>query len=132
VVTNPIELVPRVPEEQFSLPEAFGRLMGSAARPLRTLKERERYEGDLASRLAGATIHEESEDDGTERESDEDGDDQWDDDAGMWSRAASGKKGATASRIPASSKRNSVYETKSIYVSFGIAPELQCRVAGRL
>jgi hypothetical protein len=110
VDTNPIELVPPLPEEQFSLPEAFGRLMdvtllpnnalrrvanswtswsnqqllklGSIVRPLRSVKEKERYEAELASRLAGVSVHDTSEDDGTGRESDDD--DQWDDDDGMW------------------------------------------------
>jgi hypothetical protein len=85
VDTNPIELVPPLPEEQFSLPEAFGRLMdvtllpnnalrrvanswtrwsnqqlfqlGSVVRPLRSVKEKERYEAELASRLAGVSVH---------------------------------------------------------------------------
>jgi hypothetical protein len=111
VDTNPIELVPPLPEEQFSLPEAFGRLMdvtllpnnalrrvanswtrwstqqlfklGSVVRPLRTVKEKERYEAELASQLAGVSVHDMSEDDSIGRESDEDGD-QWDDDDGMW------------------------------------------------
>jgi hypothetical protein len=112
VDTNPIELIPPLPAEQFSLPEAFGRLMdvtllpnnalrrtanswsrwsykqvfklGSAVRPLRTAKEKERYEAHLASQGGGgAPTHDVSEDDGSEHDSDGD-DDEWDDDDGMW------------------------------------------------
>jgi hypothetical protein len=57
--------------------------LGSVVRPLRTVKEKERYEAELASQLAGVSVHDMSEDDSIGRESDEDGD-QWDDDDGMW------------------------------------------------
>jgi hypothetical protein len=85
VDTNPIELVPPLPEEQFSLPEAFGRLMDVSLLPNKALRRvanswttklgscrtaAQVCEGkrpNLASRLAGVSVHDTSEDDGIGR-----------------------------------------------------------------
>ncbi len=108
--SNPIGLVPPLPDVQYSLPEAFGRLMeatllpnnalrrtsnswtrwsnqqlfklGNVVRPLRAVKERERYAAAIAARSA-ANAAAAPEDGSSQGDSSEESD-AWDDDDGMW------------------------------------------------